>query len=209
MNNFIYILFVLLLATACKNKYKKNKSYTITGRLMSNCDTPHGASTKLFLKQKTSNLTNSGGVIKDFSCDENGYFSVNYIPDNGSKIEIGYYGAAGLMSEVPVNQNIDIGNVYLNATTNIIIKLDVKNPLTSNDTLEYLDYNSSNSNDVIRICGPFNSGIIDTAWNVDIMNFPLKFNKVQRISIGYGVYPYNPDATAWSRFCFSPLNIRT
>jgi hypothetical protein len=70
--------------------------------------------------------------------------------------------------------------VYINPfPTNFIIKLDVKNPYTQNDTLVMFDFNNPYAmpSDAVYIPGPFTSGILDSIVSYNFSKFPLYFSK--------------------------------
>ncbi len=191
---------------SCRNR---DVEYTIEGRLMSSCGTPASNKT-MSLYQEGVTLTSIGGYLKDFSCDENGYFKVVYKAETSGKLSIKANGT--ILEKIPCKKNIDIGEVFLNPpSVNFTIKLQVNNAHTENDTLYYYDWNypqNGASHWVKKIAGPFQSGIIDSVVNAGYMNFPVIYDENPFILVNYYLndYQLNKDASVITPFCSSSFS---
>lgn len=196
-----FLVIITLTIGSCN---KKNKEYTLEGRLMSSCDMP-ASNKEMSLYQEATTLTSVGGYLKDFSSDENGYFKVTYIAENSGKLSIRANGV--LIDGIPSREDINIGNVYHNPpAVNFVIRLQANNAYTANDTLYYYDWNypqNGASHWVKKIAGPFQSEIIDTVANCGYMNFPIRYNGVNSMSVNYYINDYqgNKNAIVTTPFC--------
>ena len=168
-----YISFFILLLPSCKNK----GPYVLKGRLMANCGVP-GANKEIIIYQDIDMFNNGGYILNDVYSDENGYFEIEYTPDNGSNLELGVSGAGSVLEFIPSHKNLDLGDVYYGSIpTNFVIRLDVKEPYSQNDTLVFRDFHSNNILDQVRIPGPFSSGIIDTVVDIGFSKYPIFYNQ--------------------------------
>jgi len=73
----------------------------------------------------------------------------------------------------------DLGKVYINPfPTKFIIKLDVQNQYSENDTLMLFNFNSPNAmpSDAVYFPGPFTSGTLDSILNYNFSKFPVPFS---------------------------------
>lgn len=123
----VFSLIVISSLTSCKsNKEEQLKSYNIKGRLMSSCNYP-ASNSDMFISQLYGQLTGTGGGIKDFNCDANGYFSVDYKPENSSKISLGVYGSSYILDDIPSSEDINLGNVFITRSSNIVFKIKIIN----------------------------------------------------------------------------------
>lgn len=185
MKKLFSIIIISLALFGCKSK---NQQYTIEGRLMSSCTTP-SSNKKILLAQEKGLLTIGGALVKEFTCDENGYFKVMYNPKNGGKITLKSSGR--LIENIPSHKNIQLGIVYFNPPpVNFKIRLQVNNPYTSSDTLYYYDWNfpqNGASHWEEKIAGPFQSGIIDSVINASYMDFPFRYGENPEMNISYYV----------------------
>lgn len=121
----IITIFLLISCNKCK-KEDQLKTYTIKGRLMSTCSSP-ASNKNMFLSQLYGQLTGTGGVIKNFTCDVNGYFSVEYKPENSSKIKLGVDGASYILEDIPSGEDVNLGNVFTTRSSNIVFKIKIIN----------------------------------------------------------------------------------
>ena len=195
MKILIYISFFILLLPSCKNK----DPYVLKGRLMANCGVP-GANKEIIIYQDIDMFNNGGYILNDVYSDENGYFEIEYTPDNGSNLELGVSGAGSVLEFIPSHENLDLGDVYYGTIpTNFVIRLEVHEPYTENDTLVFRDFHSNNVFDKVKISGPFNSGVLDTIYNEGFSNYPILYNESPQQSVGYWIAP-NPSGSKWSYF---------
>jgi hypothetical protein len=174
----VNILLILLLLSACKKE--DDKITTIEGQLMASCDVP-AANTSGFI------LTNDGllsgpGISLSFTTDENGHFKVSHRgkADQLNSFTVRVQGSSDVL-KVPglPGDEKNLGKIYINPfPTNFIIKLDVRNAYSENDTLVMTDYTSSNPFDNILIPGPFTSGVLDTVFNHMHTMFPIRLSEV-------------------------------
>ena len=173
MKTVLYILTaVLLLFSSCI----KNKTITIEGRLMQSCDTP--AANREGSIIAADGLLTGPGEILFFTSDENGYFKASYtVKANIVSFGVSVQGSGEVLRVNHLEgDKKDLGEVYVNPfPTNFIIKLDVQNPYTENDTLVLSDYSSTGPFDVRLIAGPFESGILDSVFNHMFSKFPVNF----------------------------------
>lgn len=201
MQRTFYVLIVFFTLIGCKNK---NKEYTLEGRLMSSCDLP-ASNKQMSLYQESITLTSNGGYLKDFTCDENGYFKVVYKAENSGKLSIRTNGE--ILRGIPSKKNLNIGKVYNNPpSVKFIVRLRVNNAYTANDTLYYYDWNypqNGASHWVKKIAGPFQSGIIDTVQNAGYLSFPIEYegNPFMRVNYYVNSYQSNEDAIVFTPLC--------
>lgn len=206
MNKFkIHLLLILALTLVSSNCDKKKNDpknfHILKGRVMQNCTTPYASSKillagdsgygKLFCEDINGN--------KEFYTDENGYFEIKYRKNGGAGILYAPYKA---MSFIPIwNKNLDIGEVNLNGRVSFVIKLQVTNPYTANDTLIYGDLNNYSSGG-IKLAGPFSSGIIDTVFNTPYTEYPVTYGKIPKKQINYFIKSgTSKSTTAEQPFC--------
>ncbi|MEX2485441.1 MAG: hypothetical protein WED10_12800, partial [Brumimicrobium sp.] len=88
---------------------------------------------------------------------------------------------------------------YGSIPTNFIIRLEVHEPYTEDDTLIFRDFHSDIITDIVRIPGPFSSDIIDTIYNIGFSEYPIFYNEPPQQSVGYRIIP-NSSGTKWSDF---------
>jgi hypothetical protein len=172
------ILLVLFFLTACGKD--EETITTIEGQLMASCDVP-AANTSGFI------LTNDGllsgpGISLSFTTDENGYFKVSHRgkANQLNSFTVRVQGSSDVL-KVPglPGDNKNLGKVYINPfPTNFIIKLDVRNAYTENDTLVMMDYSSSDPFANRLIAGPFTNGVLDTIFNHTHTLFPIRFSEI-------------------------------
>jgi hypothetical protein len=171
----IFIAIVTLLIACTKNS---NKEYLLTGRLMQSCDTP-AANRNGLIHFSGGGILNKPSTSLEFTTDESGYFKVTHnrrfseftvrTSNNHPVLEV--YSLSG--------DNNDLGEVYINPfPTNFVIKLDVKNPYTENDTLFMRDFSSPDPLAEKFISGPFESGVLDSVINAFYTKFPVKLSDI-------------------------------
>jgi hypothetical protein len=149
----------------CKDE-NEDKVYTITGKVVTSCDNPVPVANLPFelwyySDSKRDSKQHATGVT-----DEKGYFSVQYTQTNGgfnSSLELilanGPFGQKPLLSKIPQNQNLNIGNIYTDTNFYLLVKIITTRSFTVNDTLFYI----AGTKDYKSLVGPFaNEQIIDT-----------------------------------------------
>ena len=166
---------MLLLFSSCI----KNKTITIEGRLMQSCDTP-AANREGSIISADGLLTGPGEVLF-FTSDENGYFKASYT----GRVNIVSFGVSvqGGGEVLRVNHlegdKKELGEVYINPfPTNFIIKLDVENPYTENDTLVMTDFSNPNPLANKLVAGPFTSGVLDSVINSSYNKLPISLSDI-------------------------------
>lgn len=161
------LIFVMALLLGCN----KNKTYTLEGIMLYDCDTPL-ANHDLVLV-----IPGNSSINIPFQTNDSGYFKINYpkikqhtflkkapilliIGANGIKID-----------HIKGNSNVDFGVLPPVKTKKTFdLFLDVVNPYSEEYELKIPDYRTPNpfSNQII-LQGPFSSGILYTAENVPIL----------------------------------------
>lgn len=174
------ILLILFLLTACEKD--KETITTIEGQLMASCDIP-AANTSGFI------LTNDGllsgpGISLNFTTDDNGHFKVSHRgkADQLNSFMVRVQGSSDVLkvSGLP-GDNKDLGKVYINPfPAKFVIKLDVNNPYTQNDSLVLFDFNNPNAmpTSAKLYPGPFTNSIVDTIDNYMFGKFPVHFSDI-------------------------------
>jgi hypothetical protein len=155
---------------------------------MVDCTTPY-ANKKVKMR---TNINGGASFVEDesgnteFYTDDDGFFEIKYITK-------GWEGTlntgTNIMTGIPLGegQNLDIGEVNLNGTFNFVIKLQVNNPYTANDTLYYGDYNGGPGSPDKKLGGPFVSQVLDTVQNYPFIGYPLKYGEDPEKSIPYSI----------------------
>lgn len=164
----IYSVIIIFTLTSCqKCKTDKNTpKYTISGRMMQNCTIPYANQT-VRLDQEVATTGNSGGILVTGSTDSNGNFSLEYIPENSGSIIL-RNSNDDVITKIPIEQTINLGEIYINTYSNFVFKLQVNNSYTSLDTLFYTNYVFPITTNAKKIAGPFQNMTLDS-----IKNFPL------------------------------------
>ena len=186
--NLVFICCYILLLSACKddNVSPKDTTYTIAGHLYQDCSQQPKSNFHLLLYQKGAynpfTGVTTGGELAIATTDANGYFKFEYKDLKGSENIIQYAAGAGYndaMIEIPTKTSIEDLVVYINATTNIQVTMDVVNAHTSMDTLNIAGQ---------LISGPFSSGIIYTETNLTL---PVMSYIGEKKEILWYFMPYN------------------
>ncbi len=159
---------------------------------MASCDVP-AANTSGFI------LTNDGllsgpGISLSFTTDENGYFKVSHKgkADKLNSFMVRVQGSSDVLkvSGLP-GDNKDLGRIYINPfPTNFIIKLNVQNSYSENDTLVIRDFASPNNFATKLIAGPFTNGFLDSVINHEFAKFPLHFSELNSYSGPFYSVPF-------------------
>jgi len=162
---FLIITTVILLVNGCKDA---DEEYTIKGRVVKSCDDQEPISNLSFELWFDDDGTRGSQKLANGITDQMGSFSINYKSVNGafnSSLDIltknGTYGMKPLLSKIPQNKSIDVGNIYVDTNYFIIVRLKTSKSYTSNDTLFYSI--ASKSNQYKHVIGPFiNNQVIDS-----------------------------------------------
>jgi hypothetical protein len=171
MKTTYYISIFLILLTGIVS-CGKNKTTTVSGRLMQSCDTPAANKDALI-------HINGGGILAkpivtlDFTTDENGYFSVTHdesfhrfsvmTSNSFSVLDVDNYDV----------KNKELGEVYIiPPKASYYLYLDVKNSYTVDDTLTFNNggWPHDGREPWIKKSGPFQTGIIDTVHFLSHIN---------------------------------------
>ena len=180
---------------------------------MLNCTTP-AANMNAQIISSNQMLIGSPIYLK-FTTDENGYFKVNY---NGkhpfTTFEISTYHTE---SRLIVNNSLDmvkqLGNIYVGSIpSNFLIRLNVINAYSANDTLIIRDYSSSDPNALKFIPGPFSSGIIDSIVGFPFKEFPFRASDIVNFggpsaNVKYMIRSWPENSGYWktAKFYIGPL----
>jgi len=163
---------------------------------MSSCSTPAANTNGSF--HYTSGM--SWEKWAEFTIDENGYFKVKKQIE-GSTIDLYVDGNSQVLRNIKLSQKdyLDLGNVYINPfPINFIIKLDVQNPYTENDTLVMSAFSSSDPLGERLIPGPFESGFLDSVVNYPYGKFPITWSATtDGNTLGYSISYLFRDETGW------------
>jgi len=164
---------VVLLLFACGKK----DPYIIKGRLIYDCGIPVANLDNVELKT-------DGKEFLTTTSDENGYFSFAVTKGNRGHLRIN---KDEILSLIPLygGKEKDLGDVYVGGTIDLIVKLQVNNPHTANDTLFYWDLESNDPTAKIALPGPFTTGVVDTFIDGYFPNFPIFYGKSPRLDFAY------------------------
>jgi hypothetical protein len=175
MKIIISFTIVIALLVACSKN--TNQQVTVTGRLMQSCDTPAANKNGLIRLPGGGILANPSKTL-EFTTDENGYFTVTH-NESFSDFSVRTSAAHSVLEvESLGGDKKELGEVYINPFPNkFIIKLDVNNPYTENDTLVLKDFGNSDPLAQRYIPGPFESGFLDSVVNNPYTSFPLKWHQ--------------------------------
>lgn len=170
-----YIIIVVLLTACSKNNHKE---VTVTGRFMQSCDTP-AANKNGMIHLSGGGLLNKPSTSLEFTTDENGYFKVTH-DKSFSQFSVRTSANHSVLDVTSLGgDEKELGEVYINPfPTNFVIRLDVKNTYTENDTLVLLDFSDPDPFAQLLVSGPFQSGFIDSIKNFNYNIFPLKWSEI-------------------------------
>ena len=169
---------VVLFLFACGKK----DPYILKGRLIYDCGTPVANLDKVELKT-------DGHEFLTTTSDENGYFSFAVTKGNRGTLRIN---KDRILEQIPLygGKEKDLGDVYVGGTIDLIVKLQVNNPHTANDTLIFWDLESNDPTAKIALPGPFTTGIVDTFIDGYFPNFPVIYGESPRLGFGHYFHPY-------------------
>ena len=210
MKKLIGLSILLLLFISCK----KNKANTIEGVLMEDCNMPAANIEGYIYEHDYSHALLSNDVWEYFTTDENGYFIVQTKENIKVKLNLKNNGDR-VLSEIDIGKSdLNLGKVYYNKfPSRFIIKLDVMNSYTENDTLVLLDYNNQNptSHNYKYYPGPFTNGVLDTVEYYFFNSYPIKFVDFDNYNapektIGYRVRSLpNSNIHSFIKFHLAPI----
>jgi hypothetical protein len=216
MKNLISFVVIVFLLAACMKM--ANKRVTITGRLMHSCGIPAANTTLLLIEYDYSHKLISNEVWEEFTTNDNGYFSVRV--RNNAKLRLNLKEQMKrIVSGIEVGETkLDLGEIYCKEfETNFIIKLDVLNQYTAQDTLIIEDYNeiggtSFLANKKVKYYpGPFSSGELEVVQNYLHRSFPIShasyvdFNAPE-FSVRYRIRTASgEESNNFARFRLSPI----
>jgi hypothetical protein len=181
MKTTIQILFLLLIAAACRKPGNQNV-VTIEGQLMSGCNTPAAHQAFIFIEKDYDHSLFSSDVWIDFVTDQNGYFKVK-TKKNVNLNLVEKTGFKRILENIEISQSgVNLDKIYINKfLSKLRVKLEVYNPYSQFDTLVIRDYNNyTNTNmvDYKYYSGPFVSGILDSFEFFHFNRFPIIFQDV-------------------------------
>jgi hypothetical protein len=138
MKTFIYLLAILLLASACKKITGSNEPVTIEGRLMASCDAP--AANKSGFMRTDDGLLSGPGISLSFTSDENGYFKITHTgKESLDKFTVRVQGSSDVLRVNYLSgKKKNLGKVYISPpSASYYLKLEVVNSAyTELDTLQ-------------------------------------------------------------------------
>ncbi|MGM0480164.1 MAG: hypothetical protein ACQERC_13155 [Bacteroidota bacterium] len=177
MKKIISYIFVTLLLISCSKQ--KNQEHTLTGRLMQSCEIP-AANKDGIIYFSGGGLLNNPSITLEFTTDDNGYFEVDHNePFTEFSVRTSPANSVLEVDSIPGDDN-DLGEVYLfPPSVSYYLYLEVSNAFTESDTLLYNNHGwpEDGRDELLKIAGPFQSGIVDTVYMATNMNhLPIDFN---------------------------------
>jgi hypothetical protein len=172
MKNYtiIFFSFLIILGLQCRkdDMIENQQQYTVKGRLLNSCENPTPSlDNELLSLRSICAFCTIGFELVPITVNEDGTFEFKYkhssINKNLGLFSYKYY---DLVLGIPVNQNIDLGNVYLKNNLYAIVKTKPKRITSKADTLFYnpQDYRG-NKLPIEYAIGPFSENqIIDTLF---------------------------------------------
>lgn len=156
------LIFTVILFVGCNPFNEDNKEYSIKGTLLQSCDNPTPVTGVKLILDYDCNCSSSK-ILQEVYTDSEGKFEFNYKTVAGNDIVIRGTQANGggtknYLFGIPINKDLDIGNLYNNDNFFAIVKLEVSRPTSLNDTLFYDEYGAGNFRK--SLLGPFNNGLI-------------------------------------------------
>ena len=160
--------FILCLAICGCKKNDTTPTVYVSGHLYQTCGGLAVKNQALYIYQLNAG-SNSTGTLATGSTDSTGYFKIPYGTTNPiNLIELRLGGGNYAVCTWPFySKDIDDLNVYNISTCNIVVRLNVINPYTSNDTLKITNFNPPYI--VLKVPGPFVSGTLYTANDFQIL----------------------------------------
>lgn len=163
------ILSITFIGSSC-NKDEEKKDYTITGRIVQSCSNPVPVANKTLQllyhgthpNQIHSKTYNKGSV----TTDANGNFNITYSGESrGSSEVLGLVEEVGagystVIGSIPLNKNINTGDVYYKSKITMVYKIKLLGTSTNADTILY---DGGSALDRKTVIGPFyNNQVLDT-----------------------------------------------
>lgn len=195
MKNIIIAAVFIISFSSCKKILSVSvPTHYISGHLYDKCGGVPVKNQGLYMHQ--NNLDPNENTKGTTTTDSNGYFKLEYNGNESSAdFEIRY--ANSNYSVLILNGyniiNIDSAKLYGISTANIVVKLNVTNPKTSNDTL--FVNNLNNPGTILKVSGPFVNGTtVYTASNFNLL-VPRYKNSQISTTIKMGYYINTPPAS--------------
>lgn len=167
----------MLFVSCTKNN---NQEYVLTGRLMQSCETP-AANKDGLIYFDGGGLLNNPSTTLEFTTDENGYFEVKH-NEPFTEFSVRTSANHSVLEVNSVPDDNDLGEVYIfPPSVSYYLYLDVSNAFTESDTLVYNNHGwpQDGRDKLLKIAGPFQSGIVDTVYMATNMNhLPIDFNNM-------------------------------
>lgn len=160
MKNLIFIFIIVVFLSGCGKNDTTPTTY-VSGHLYETCKGAPIKNQELYIYQLYTG-TNGTGTLATGTTDSTGYFKIPYATTNRiDLVELRLGGGNYAICTWPFSSNdINDSNVYNISTCNIVVRLNVINPYTINDTLQISD---ARADTVLKVPGPFISGILYTA----------------------------------------------
>jgi len=161
------ILLLTGLSIAClflSNCKDLKKNYSVKGRLLHSCDNP--VPVKDFKVDLYNTHHRCEGVIQSAYTNADGNFLLDYdatCSDNFNELILQYdvsFSSAKLVQKIKINQNEDLGDIYLKDNGWYEIKIKTNHLYTLADTLFYniTGGGSGDNFDYLFVTGPFKDG---------------------------------------------------
>ena len=189
MKYFLLPLLALSLLSDCRKESEvEPKTYTLSGRLLQDCQgSPIRNDTLLFEMSKWQWLYGTSATTNRVITDSQGYFSHTYKYQNDYTTATFKTKTGREIIDLKLNANYRLNDVLLNASSNFRIKFIFNQPYQIGDTL-YM-YNQFNMDSTIKIPAPFTDQIINHLFEVS-RYYPPTSNQLKQItsSIRYSIY---------------------
>jgi hypothetical protein len=177
----ILLLTILILIGNSSCKKEADQSFSISGRVLEDCNMQPYANKEIFFFQRVSAnwaLQTSGGELGSTTTDANGNFKFNYKPQNDNDIRIQAAAALGfnpLIENIPSTQDVGDLNFYRNPRYKLQVSLNISNPRSVGDTLFITDYSGIY---YLKFPCPLTNGVLYTTASAIISPVQLKNNKL-------------------------------
>ncbi|MBC7537077.1 MAG: hypothetical protein H7258_15410 [Ferruginibacter sp.] len=169
MKNLFTLSVLCILFYSCGKNDTSPTTY-VSGHLYETCGGAPVKNRGLYIYQLNAAIGSTNtNILATGSTDSTGYFKIPYGTKNpAARLELRLEGGNYAVIALPANlQIIDSLKVYLHSTCNIVVKLNVINPYTVDDTLTITNYNPPYT--AFKIAGPFENGILYTANDFQIL----------------------------------------
>lgn len=167
---FFSFLIILGLGLQCKKDgmVENQQQYTVKGRLLNSCDDQTPSIDKELLSLRSFCVYCTIGLdLGPITINDDGTFEFKYKHSSINKnLELFSNKHYDLVLGIPINQNIDLGNVYIKNNMYAIVKTSPRRITSAADTLFYnlKDYQRDNV-PIEYAIGPFaENQIIDTIF---------------------------------------------